>query len=264
LCNALDFIITFVFELRRTMAKCGFEEKSRLLRELIKALGLSAHGLVARYEGARFCDGFSKLKVFAEILLGKVSEETCRYLGSRLGGKGLGHHRDGRSPVEYGIDLVRGWLYEDALIGGFGLHGMNAERVGRDHLREFLPGSKVGSDSDFLVSRGSMTRRVEVVSDYTKYWESNDRVDLRDSKYQKLVDEDCLLLGISLGTLDGFLFHPRTETRFKVVRIPRHGGFRGKPAVSVFGVSDITVPVPELLSSLAAEITPPVPVEVMP
>jgi hypothetical protein len=239
------------------MTAGGFADKARFLREFVKALGLGEGDILQAYEVEFFCDGFPKIKAFKEVFAGELSSELVNYLRERLRSSGLCHHRDARNPCEYGVDLVRGWIYEDAVARGLGLCGMRAEAVGKDRQREFLNGCKVGSDADFMVHCGGSCRMVEAVSDYTGYWSRNDRVDLRDFKYDKIMKQGGLLLGLSLATLDGFVLCPLTNRDVQVRRVPRHRPYGDKPAVSVLGISEITKPVSELFRSLTDLIAQP-------
>ena len=67
--------------------------------------------------------------------------------------------------------------------------------------------------------------------DYTGYWERTGRIDLRDSKYQKLCNTRSLFLGISTPTTSYILldFGGNVPANY----IPSHRPYGGKPAYSV-------------------------------
>jgi hypothetical protein len=69
-------------------------------------------------------------------------------------------------------------------------------------------------------------------------------------------------MGLSLGTLDGFLLRPLVDDEVRVSRVARHRPYGDKPAVSISGISAITMPVHELFGALAEAIARPIGQEV--
>ena len=108
-----------------------------------------------------------------------------------------GHHRDNRSPMEYGMDLVASWLFEDYLIKELTNVGLLITGDGADKNREVLPNTKVSASSDCVVSHNDRTRGLEIMNDYTCWWRRTHKIDLRDQKYNKIARTNSIFLGIS-------------------------------------------------------------------
>ena len=147
------------------------------------------------------------------------------------------HHRDRRTPMEYGKDLVASWLFEDYLMENLQKHGISVYGAGADKNREVLPNSKVSSSSDCLVSLNGKERLLELMSDYTGYWAKYKRMELRDAKFTKMQDSNSLFLGIS--TIDQKYLLLDMSEKFDYKYIPAYFLYGGKPAYSIKLSSDL-------------------------
>ena len=141
------------------------------------------------------------------------------------------HHRDRRTPMEYGRDLVASWLFEDYLMESLQNEGIDVEGAGADKNREVLPNTKVSSSSDCLVSCAGKKKLLELMSDYTGYWAKNKKMELRDSKFKKMQDSKSLFLGIS--TVDNKYILLDMSGEFDFTFISSYFLYGGKPAYSV-------------------------------
>ena len=141
------------------------------------------------------------------------------------------HHRDRRTPIEYGQDLVASWLFEDSLVQAFSSYGLAVSLSGADRNRKILSNTKVSSNSDCLVSVNGASVQLEIMCDYTGYWKKAKKIDLRDEKYQKLCRTHSLFLGISTSTISYILldFGENIPANY----IPSHAPYGGKPAYAV-------------------------------
>ena len=142
-----------------------------------------------------------------------------------------GHHRDRRTPLEYGQDLVASWLFEDSLIQELKNRGLSISKAGADKKREILVNAKVSASSDCTVSYLEKNRLLEIMNDYTGYWARYKKIDLRDSKFSKLQDSKSLFLGISSLDNKFVLLDMTKEIEYKY--IPNHFPYGGKPAYSI-------------------------------
>lgn len=141
------------------------------------------------------------------------------------------HQRDGRSPMEYARDLVASWLFEDFIIEKINESGMQTDAAGADKQRKILPGSKVSAASDFIVSYNGKKKQLELVNDYTGYWQEKGKMELRDDKYLKLANAGSLLLGVSLTNYSYFLLD--FSKKISADYIKSHYPYGGKPAYSI-------------------------------
>ncbi len=91
-------------------------------------LQLSLENILDGYLGTTFVDtSISKGSFFRECLALKLSEHSENLLSEKCK---LNFHRDARSAIEYGLDLVFGWLSEDLLLASLRLFflGMSTGR----------------------------------------------------------------------------------------------------------------------------------------
>ena len=141
------------------------------------------------------------------------------------------HHRDRRTPMEYGRDLVASWLFEDYLMEHLQAEGISVSSAGADKNREVLPNAKVSSYSDCLVRYDGRERLLELMSDYTGYWARYKKMELRDSKYTKMQESKSLFLGVS--TVDQKYILLDMSEVFDFTFIPAYFLYGGKPAYSI-------------------------------
>lgn len=110
--------------------------------------------------------------------------------------------KDTRTPFEYGKDIVSMWLLEDIAIAQLREHGINAERYGADKERKILNTQDVSAKSDFLVVDGDKELKIEFVIDFTRFWEKANKIDFRNKKYNKIIENGSALFGIAFDTKD--------------------------------------------------------------
>ena len=141
------------------------------------------------------------------------------------------HHRDRRTPMEYGRDLVASWLFEDYLMDNLQKAGVKIEGAGADKNREVLPNAKVSASSDCVVAYKGKQRLLELMSDYTGYWAKYKKMELRDSKFTKMQESKSLFLGVS--TTDRKYIILDMSGDFDFTFIPSYFLYGGKPAYSI-------------------------------
>lgn len=229
----------------------NYIKKIKSMRRFIGKSSLSPGVLLAPYRGQSFKDGPSKLELFKQVLECQLGEECEKYMNSFLGTPEFSHNRDSRTPVEYGTDLVLGWLKEDVVVALLAKFGMSAGLAGADAGRDFLQRSKVRSNSDLTVSFSGKSRLVETVYDASETWRNQDRCDLRDEKLPKIRDQRGIVLGIDVVNAEAFVYCPIKNADLKVSYNPCHWSYGRKPVYSIHGVSGITVPLPDSFPILA-------------
>ncbi|MBR2908898.1 MAG: hypothetical protein IKC11_00945 [Clostridia bacterium] len=141
------------------------------------------------------------------------------------------HNRDGRSPMEYARDLVSSWIFEDYMVQKFHSLGYNLYLSGKDKERVILPNSKVGSDSDVIFKYDNHELNIEIMNDYSNYWERYNTLDLRDNKFDKLLQTNSVLLAVSLINRTYSLIPINEELEYRY--IPYHKPYGGKPAYQI-------------------------------
>ena len=142
------------------------------------------------------------------------------------------HNSDQRDPFEYAQDLVANWLFEDWLVFGLRKNRTTIILNGADRKREILPNEKVGGHSDTVVVIGGQRRGMEITTNFTGYWKREMKVDLRDNKYNNLVDHGCLLCGIDMLNKEFFILDMGSKS-VKATYEAEHAAWGRKPCYSV-------------------------------
>jgi hypothetical protein len=167
-------------------------------------LGVARPALLAKYAGACFRDSpLAKREVFWRLLDGSLDDTTRDYLDAKCAP--LRHFRDGRKPHEYAVDLMLGWLIEDAVLAVLKVRGLDAELDGKDRERDFLSASEVSTRPDITVKTRFGKRAVEIYADWKETWRKYDRIDLRDKKFERLRAKRVVLFGVAPLTAEGFV-----------------------------------------------------------
>lgn len=141
------------------------------------------------------------------------------------------HNKDSRSPLEYARDLVASWIFEDTIVQKLNAAGLSTTLAGTDQNREILATTNVSACSDCTIAFNGRHRHLEIMSDYTGWWENTGHMELRDAKYAKLSCEKALFLGICTNSQKYILldFSHQINARY----IPSHRPYGGKPAYSI-------------------------------
>ena len=211
-------------------------------------IGVSLEELLFQYEGKYFVDGQGKASIFRAVLGAQLNSEQLQYLDDRCGEQ-YRHFRDSRSGAEYAADLIISWVQEDALLSVLQLTGIVVELDGSDRNRELLEPKEISSASDFLITSGSVSRKLEVAYDSTGYWRKTGTFDLRDAKFDRLKAEKSLLLGVAVSTREAFVIDLINMGAVSVVAIPHHPIYK-KPAKALVGIDKLLMPFGMTIRSL--------------
>ncbi len=211
-------------------------------------IGVSLEELLFQYEGKYFVDGKGKAPIFRAVLGSQPNSEQLQYLDDRCGAQ-YSHFRDSRSGAEYAADLIISWVQEDALLSAIQLTGIEVELDGNDKYRELLKPNEISSASDFLITSGSVSRKLEVAYDSTGYWRKTGNFDLRDAKFDRLKAEKSLLLGVAVSTREAFVIDLINMGAVSVIAIPHHPIYK-KPAKALVGIDKLLMPFGTTIQSL--------------
>lgn len=168
------------------------------------------------------------------ILRGAEEELVAKFPETYANLRSCRHNADRRTPLEYGRDLVASWLLEDYLYLALRDHaeGFTVRLSGADRERKILAKAKVSATSDYEMEYQDGTRRkLELMNDYAGYWAKNGRLDLRDSKYEKLKRENALLLAIAVNEQKFTVIDFSTEVEADF--IPHHPPYGFKPVYQI-------------------------------
>lgn len=213
--------------------------KGTLCQKIFADIGVSIEHALEVYATRPFFDSsHSKSSFFLQVLAGQIERELATIVANRCD---LPHLKDRRSALEYGVNLVLGWLVEDAVAVWFRQAGATVSATGADAGRDFLSRAQVSQDADLSVAVDGNQRRVEVLCDWKDTWRLRDHLDLRDNKYMRLRAENALILGLapigdSAVALD-LGCDIRSFRRNESIK-----GYGGKPGFTLDGISKRLVP----------------------
>ena len=142
------------------------------------------------------------------------------------------HNKDKRDFLRYGQDLVASWLFEDYLMWELYNAGLSIKSSATDRQREILPNLKISSSSDCEVSYEGKSVGLEIMNDYTGWWRKTKEIDLRDNKYNKIVETKSLFLGISNS--DKLYILITDMASYQSSFIPSYRPYGNKPAYKIF------------------------------
>lgn len=151
--------------------------------------------------------------------------------------------RDRRTPIEYAADLTFGWVIEDIILIYLNLNGFVADLVGADKDREFLSNSKISSDADMEING----RTADIYVDLDGYWTKNDSLDLRMSKYNKLVKEKSILIGVSPKNCQLLVLDFSKDIDIEIRQNPLWGG---KEVATIKNIKNLFVGLDKFTSDL--------------
>lgn len=171
-----------------------------------------------------------ELDLCINLLNNTLREEDKDYLKSNLGN--LSHLMDLRNPNTYALELILGWVIEDAILWIFTKDlNLNCTLGSADRKREFLDNPKASSDLRIIINSHELF--LEIISDYTGYWNKTNKIDLRDNKYNNLKNEDGIIFGIDLLNRKFLIFKVNLIDETKVRYTKEYRPFGNKAAYSI-------------------------------
>jgi len=172
-----------------------YNDKIDACLSAITLLNADKERIVGSYRRTRFPKSrVEKSELFGNILNKKLSCSQFQYLTDQCG---LARFRDKRCPHEYGVDLILGWLVEDAVLDRLVNEGLNSRLFGEDKKREFLNIGKISAIPDIEIDTKTGKRYIDVFTDWSNTWKKKNHADLRYDKYPCLVEHNAFLLGVS-------------------------------------------------------------------
>jgi hypothetical protein len=164
-----------------------------------------------------------------DALLDRVSEEDKQKLSQLCD---LIDFKDARTPYEYGLDLIFGWIVEDILIRYLKENGLVVIQNGIDLDREFLTAPKITTDADITING----KHYDIYYDSKGTWQTENSMDVRESKWNKLKTQNGAILCISDS---GFAI---VETKNENPGVWENYRWGFKRAVSINGMKERLLP----------------------
>ena len=107
------------------------------------------------------------------------------------------HAMDGRTPIEYGRDIISSWAFEDCVIGVLNGDGLKLS-YGKDYgSRKRFTSRPDKLDTDVTLNTGLHKYIITIMCDYTGLWSKDKVMALRPSQYKKLKNKPTIVLGFS-------------------------------------------------------------------
>ena len=157
------------------------------------------------------CNWSKDFSLYLRIFLQNFTLEDIKYVNMKLSNK---HLKDNRISMDYAFDLICGWIVEECLIKFFKIKGYDIELYGGDKKREFLPYTL--ADPDFVLKNKNNNILIELITNYVGTWKREYNIALRDSKYNKLVNNNVFILGIDFKNQKFLFINPKDFDVHKV------------------------------------------------
>jgi hypothetical protein len=220
------------------------------LNLLLSQLDITLDNVLNMYDGLYFRNTtISKKELFYQVINGTLTEENKKFLTAE-GSKVNPHQNDKRTPGVYCMDLILGWLIEDAILSYIILKGIPGKLQGADCKRDFLKQNELDTTPDIIIDDDKNSKQLEVVCDWTDYWKRTGKADLRDNKFKRLVKEKSLLLGLSPISGTGFLINVADELHgFNYIQ--NISGYGNKSGYSTNEIQKYMKPIDEIFSELS-------------
>ena len=230
----------------------SYQLKIRSCISAIKLFGGTNATVLRKYKGHKFVDTeLSKQDVFRSVLESNIKKIYADYFDSKCN---LVHHMDSRTKTEYAIDLILGWLIEDAIVLFLKKNKIKNNLSGNDRFREFLHPRKISTQPDILIKHKDEDRLLEIFCDWKSTWKKKGHMDLRDSKFLKLQSKKAIMLCVAPQTEEGLIIDfKKKNLDFKYERYIH--GYGGKPGYTNTNVKNSLKPLGKIIEKLLKKLS---------
>jgi hypothetical protein len=203
--------------------------KIKTIQELSQNLKVDLEEIISKYPTEDFVGRLTK-QMAEDSLKEELSPELESILNKVCD---LPFLKDKRTPVDYGLDLIYGWLMEDVAIEFLTKNGLEVEKTGVDAGRVFLKDFEITTNSDLVISG----HHFDVYFDSGNLWQEQNGMDVRESKWNSLRAVNGSILCFSRAGIG--MVHTFQHNDFGIWENPAWGF---KRAVSVNDMRDRLVP----------------------
>jgi hypothetical protein len=202
---------------------------------------LGVHGVISSYP-KKAAQNQLTYKMAMEAIKLDISNETIVIIEENCN---IPFAKDGRSSLEYGLSLIFGWFIEDIIVKWLEDNELIVNKIGSDANRVFLKARNITTDLDIEVLNPltGKSEKFDIYNDSRDYWVKNNKMDVRENKWNALVREQAAMLCISSA---GFAIIDTTMP-YEMAQNPLWGG---KTAASIQGVKNHLKSPQEALQSL--------------
>ena len=236
-----------------TLLEGRYKSKTKAIQQLQMMAEINIKALLAtKYEDSCFEESnIQKFQTFICLIeQQRIPSSTCEYLKLRASRNDLKHQRDRRTPLEYAIDLILGWISEDVQYEILNMNGFSVSMAGKDSDREIRPGKFVSATADFRISFNSNEKiNVEFMVDWLNHWGINNECDVRDHKVNRLAYQGGVFLGINPANAT-CLLHNFRESGLEGWRHKTNHPKWGKPTWTMTNVNQRMYPLNKAIEVL--------------
>lgn len=218
--------------------------KRNSLRLLADSVGIFLDDIPFQYPNEVFTDRLTEGLAKQAINL-RLSDLNYKKLNELCS---ITYNRDVRTAVEYGIDLIYGWLAEDIVYHFLIKNGFYVVKNGVDKERAFLKNSNIKSDLDVVVGHSKKSRMYDIYFDSNGYWNKYNKMDIRESKWKEIHKQNAGVICISnfgFAVIDGSSEHT----------LAPNGAWGGKMSAKIEGVRELLMPPQDFVVSLKEHIS---------
>ena len=205
-------------------------QKISALHKTARSYDQSLKTLIDQYEGQVLVnsEGLDKRFIFKMIILNKnTCEAFTAYCRTRLGH--LEHNKEkNRTPEQYGLNLIIGWIGEDLLLNFLNQAGFEVSLNAQDKSRDFSDDSmNITADADFQTIDPNLPN-IMVKYDLTGYMRRSGCLDIKPGDYSLLKSKKGIVIGVSEKEMACIT----DVSKHTVEHIPYHTKFK-KPMVRI-------------------------------
>jgi hypothetical protein len=166
-----------------------YRSKVYFFHKIKSLMSIPNYRILEQYPDEEFNNRLNK-KIVEETLEFKFSDETVANLNRVCD---ISFTKDKRTPFEYALDLIVGWLMEDTLVAFLDDNEIHAKKIGVDAGRDFLTGAQINSTADLLIDG----IECDVYFDSQGVWETENSMDVRETKWNYLKSNGGAIICIS-------------------------------------------------------------------
>ena len=142
--------------------------------------------------------------LYLRIFLEQCTNDDVAFINKQFTDQ---HLKDNRDSVQYALNLLLGWIIEEAIVKFFKINGYDIDLYGGDVKRDFLP--YTSADADLVLKFKGKKFFIELITNYVGAWQTEHNIALRDNKYNKVIQKNTFILGIDFKTQQYIFVDPK-------------------------------------------------------
>jgi hypothetical protein len=223
-----------------------YTQKCQGIQNLAKTTNTDINEILKNYNTATFPKtNINKQNTFKNALNRTINSQEVQYFNTICELP----HKDTRTATQYAVDLILGWITEDITIRYLTNNAITCTMTGTDNERQFLTPSQIDSTPDLSITyENSKPTPLELIYDYTGYWQKTNKLDLRLNKYDNLKTHNALILGIAPQNSTALLLD--TTEEHPDITQGAITGYGGKQGYTLHNINQHLEPINEIVELL--------------